>query len=69
VLADDPTALHIAEGAKGLPCEVFDNHEALIDRLQGELRSGDVCLLKASRSVGLDRVVQALVPTTGDQTH
>jgi UDP-N-acetylmuramoyl-tripeptide--D-alanyl-D-alanine ligase len=69
VLADDPTALHIAEGAKGLPCEVFDTHEALIDRLQGELRSGDVCLLKASRSVGLDRVVQALVPTTGDQTH
>ncbi|TAD75645.1 MAG: UDP-N-acetylmuramoyl-tripeptide--D-alanyl-D-alanine ligase [Oscillatoriales cyanobacterium] len=69
VLADDPTALHIAEGAKGLPCEVFETHEALIDRLPGALRSGDVCLLKASRSVGLDRVVQALVPTQRDRPH
>ena len=61
ILADDPTALHIAAGAEGIPCETFTTHEALIDRLQGELRSGDVWLLKASRSVGLDRVVRALL--------
>lgn len=65
ILADDPTALAIAQGAEGLPCETFETHEALSDRLKSEWRSGDVWLLKASRSVGLDRVVRDLLAEAG----
>jgi UDP-N-acetylmuramoyl-tripeptide--D-alanyl-D-alanine ligase len=37
--------------------------QAAVDLLRSELRPGDVVLVKASRSVGLESVAQALVET------
>jgi UDP-N-acetylmuramoyl-tripeptide--D-alanyl-D-alanine ligase len=38
--------------------------QAAIDLLRSELRPGDVVLVKASRSVGLERVATALLDDT-----
>ncbi|MGJ3559250.1 hypothetical protein ACR6C2_12595 [Streptomyces sp. INA 01156] len=37
--------------------------QAAVDLLRSELRQGDVVLVKASRSVGLESVAQALLAT------
>lgn len=63
ILTDDPMARQIAEGAAGIPCTCLESREAMIQYLQGALEPGDRWLFKASRSVGLDQVVQALLPT------
>ncbi|MFE3230391.1 UDP-N-acetylmuramoyl-tripeptide--D-alanyl-D-alanine ligase, partial [Nocardia sp. NPDC059228] len=42
------------------PVHVSDA-QAAVDLLRSELRSGDVVLVKASRSAGLERVAQALL--------
>lgn len=60
VLVNDPEATEIAAGAGSVPSECFENHEALLDRLKEMVQSGDRILFKASRSVGLDRVVNQL---------
>jgi UDP-N-acetylmuramoyl-tripeptide--D-alanyl-D-alanine ligase len=39
---------------------------AAVDLLRSELRPGDVVLVKASRSVGLERVAQALLEGEGE---
>jgi UDP-N-acetylmuramoyl-tripeptide--D-alanyl-D-alanine ligase len=57
VLVNDPEAKAIATGAVSLPTECFSSYEALVKRLEELVRSGDRILFKASRSVGLDRVV------------
>jgi UDP-N-acetylmuramoyl-tripeptide--D-alanyl-D-alanine ligase len=57
VLVDDPEAEAIATGAVPLPAECFSSHEAVVKRLQELVQPGDRLLFKASRSVGLDRVV------------
>lgn len=57
VLIDDPQAQAIADGAIPLPAECFSNHDDLVTRLKELVRAGDRILFKASRSVGLDRVV------------
>jgi UDP-N-acetylmuramoyl-tripeptide--D-alanyl-D-alanine ligase len=57
VLVNDPEAEAIATGAASLPTECFSSYEALVKRLEELVRSGDLLLFKASRSVGLDRVV------------
>src|SRR4028119_1596565 len=57
VLVNDPEAKAIATGAVSLPTESFSCYEALVKRLEELVRSGDRILFKASRSVGLDRVV------------
>lgn len=57
VLIDDPQAKAIADGAVPLPAECFLSHDDLVERLKELVRSGDRILFKASRSVGLDRVV------------
>lgn len=57
VLIDDPQAKAIADGAVPLPTECFLSHDDLVERLKELVRSGDRILFKASRSVGLDRVV------------
>ena len=57
VLVNDPEAEAIATGAASLPTECFSSYEALVKRLEELVRSGDRLLFKASRSVGLDRVV------------
>lgn len=57
ILVDDPEAQAIALGAAELPTECFASHDALVSRLQELVQPGDRLLFKASRSVGLDRVV------------
>jgi UDP-N-acetylmuramoyl-tripeptide--D-alanyl-D-alanine ligase len=57
VLVDDPEAEAIASGAASLPAECFSSHDALVMRLKELVQPGDRLLFKASRSVGLDRVV------------
>ncbi|HEY9669319.1 MAG TPA: UDP-N-acetylmuramoyl-tripeptide--D-alanyl-D-alanine ligase [Coleofasciculaceae cyanobacterium] len=57
VLVDDAEAEAIAQGAVPLPAECFSSHEAVVQRLQELVQPGDRLLFKASRSVGLDRVV------------
>lgn len=57
VLVDDPEAKAIAEGAAPLSAECFPTHDALVTRLKELVEPEDRLLFKASRSVGLDRVV------------
>lgn len=57
VLADNTDAEAIAHSAIGIPCECFDNHTDLVERLKTFVKAGDRILFKAANSVGLDRVV------------
>ncbi len=65
ILVDDPEAEAIAQGARhpsptdtaSSSVECFASHDALVQRLKELVQSGDRLLFKASRSVGLDRVV------------
>jgi UDP-N-acetylmuramoyl-tripeptide--D-alanyl-D-alanine ligase len=63
VLADEPAAEAMAHGAAPLPSACFTNHTDLIHHLQHYMQPGDRVLFKASRSVGLDRVVAQLCPS------
>jgi len=45
---------------------VFEHREALIERLQQELRPGDRVLVKGSRRAGMEKVVNALVDRETD---
>lgn len=58
ILVGDPEAEAIAHGADSLPVECISSHDALVERLKEWVQSGDRLLFKASRSVGLDRVVK-----------
>lgn len=68
ILVSDPEAEAIAHGAHSanahgaasLPTECFSNPDTLVRRLQELVQPGDRLLFKASRSVGLDRVVNQL---------
>ncbi|MCA1991333.1 MAG: UDP-N-acetylmuramoyl-tripeptide--D-alanyl-D-alanine ligase, partial [Coleofasciculus sp. S288] len=60
ILVDDPEAEAIAQGAVPLQAECFSSHEAMVNRLKDLVQPGDRFLFKASRSVGLDRVVNQL---------
>ena len=57
IVVDDPEAEAIATGAASLPAECFSNRDLLVSRLKDLVQPGDRVLFKASRSVGLDRVV------------
>lgn len=65
ILVSDPEAEAIAigdrsanaHGTASLPVECFSNPDALVRHLQELVQPGDRLLFKASRSVGLDRVV------------
>lgn len=59
-LADEAEAEALAAGAHPVPVQQFDSHDQLTQALQQMLQPGDRVLLKASRSVGLDRVVNRL---------
>ncbi|WP_175408409.1 UDP-N-acetylmuramoyl-tripeptide--D-alanyl-D-alanine ligase [Streptomyces sp. TRM64462] len=52
------------EGSWGEESVHVSDTQAAIDLLRSELRPGDVVLVKASRSVGLERVAQALLENT-----
>ncbi|AFY69960.1 UDP-N-acetylmuramoyl-tripeptide--D-alanyl-D-alanine ligase [Thalassoporum mexicanum PCC 7367] len=65
VLADgEADAILAAAQASENPPQLIiscQSHQELIDRLQGLIQSGDRLLFKASHSVGMDKVVQALI--------
>ncbi|NUK73586.1 UDP-N-acetylmuramoyl-tripeptide--D-alanyl-D-alanine ligase [Streptomyces lunaelactis] len=52
------------EGSWGEESVHVSDAQAAVDLLRSELRPGDVVLVKASRSVGLERVAQALLENT-----
>ncbi|MCC0098637.1 UDP-N-acetylmuramoyl-tripeptide--D-alanyl-D-alanine ligase [Streptomyces flavotricini] len=54
------------EGSWGEESVVVSDAQAAIDLLRSELRPGDVVLVKASRSVGLERVALALLSAEGE---
>ncbi|MDG2990358.1 UDP-N-acetylmuramoyl-tripeptide--D-alanyl-D-alanine ligase [Candidatus Synechococcus calcipolaris G9] len=60
VLDDGSEGEALIAGAQSTPSQRFDTHDQVIDYLKGEIEPGDRILFKASHSVGLDRVVQAL---------
>ncbi|MEN9217310.1 MAG: UDP-N-acetylmuramoyl-tripeptide--D-alanyl-D-alanine ligase [Gloeomargarita sp. HHBFW_bins_162] len=60
ILLDDPEILPLAEAAQPVPVTIYPDHEHIIQHLKTRLQPGDRVLVKASHSVGLDRVVQAL---------
>jgi len=62
ILADPDEAQAMATAAAPVPAETFTSHTALVSRLNELIRSGDRLLFKASRAVGLDLVVSALLP-------
>ncbi|MGF1567293.1 MAG: UDP-N-acetylmuramoyl-tripeptide--D-alanyl-D-alanine ligase [Nodosilinea sp.] len=61
ILADLNEALALAEGATGVPTKAFTDPQALTDHLLAMVQPGDRVLLKASRSVALDRVVNQVL--------
>jgi UDP-N-acetylmuramoyl-tripeptide--D-alanyl-D-alanine ligase len=60
VLTNDSDVEYLVQGAKGIETECFATHEALIERLENFMKSGDRLLFKASNSVGLGKVVAGL---------
>jgi UDP-N-acetylmuramoyl-tripeptide--D-alanyl-D-alanine ligase len=61
VLVDEPETEKIAEGAGHINTECFSTHDQLIQRLKEVVQEGDRLLFKASHSVGLNKVVQAMI--------
>jgi len=57
IVVDDPEAKAIASGTTTLQTECFDNRDALVSRLKEIVQPGDRFLFKASRSVGLDQIM------------
>ena len=60
VLADEAATEEIIKGATGITTEYFSDRTTLINKLKQIMRSGDRILCKASNSVGLNQVVEAL---------
>ncbi|MEU1230173.1 UDP-N-acetylmuramoyl-tripeptide--D-alanyl-D-alanine ligase [Streptomyces sp. NPDC005828] len=56
------------EGSWGEESVHVSDAQAAVDLLRRELRPGDVVLVKASRSVGLEKVALALLDTEGEVT-
>ncbi len=63
ILADPDEAHAMAIAAAPVPAETFTAYTEVIARLNELIRSGDRILFKASRAVGLDRVVAAFIPS------
>lgn len=61
ILADEEVTKNIAQGAMGIPSEIFTNHQDLLQRLEEIVNSGDRILFKASNSVGLSKVVDEFI--------
>ncbi len=61
ILAEPAEAEALAHHAGSVPSERFVTCESIVDRLNELMQPGDRILVKASRSVGLDRVVNALL--------
>lgn len=66
VVGQNARALHLGahlEGSWGGESEIVDDVSAALAVLRTELEPGDVVLIKASRSVGLDRVAAGVLTT------
>lgn len=61
ILADPAEAEALADGARTTPNQQFSNPAELTTALKAVLQPGDRLLLKASRSVALDKVVDQLI--------
>ena len=61
ILADEAEAEAMAIGASPLTSERFSDAAAVVDRLKQIVKPGDRLLFKASRAVGLDRVVDSFI--------
>ena len=62
ILADPAEAQAMSKGAGAVPNILFASHGDLAEHLQRSMQPGDRLLFKASRSVEMDKVVQALLP-------
>ncbi|WAS04922.1 UDP-N-acetylmuramoyl-tripeptide--D-alanyl-D-alanine ligase [Gloeomargaritales cyanobacterium VI4D9] len=60
ILLNDPEIYPLATAAKPVPTEILPDRETVIAHLHAYLQPGDRVLVKASHSLGLERVVQAL---------
>ena len=60
VLVDEAATKEIIKGATEIITESFSDRTTLINKLKQIMRSGDRILCKASNSVGLNQVVEAL---------
>ncbi|AFZ48246.1 UDP-N-acetylmuramoyl-tripeptide--D-alanyl-D-alanine ligase [Cyanobacterium stanieri PCC 7202] len=61
ILADEEDTKTIASGAKGIPTEIYENHDQLLHRVKQIMTKGDRILFKASNSVGLSAIVDQLI--------
>lgn len=61
ILANPEERDALIAGAGSIPCHAFETHQQVIDYLLDSVQPGDRYLLKASRAVGLDQVVNALL--------
>lgn len=61
ILADEEATKQIAEGAQGIPSQIYTNHHDLLSALQRLTQRGDRILFKASNSVGLSQVVEGFL--------
>lgn len=61
ILADPEAAAALSEGAGTMVHQQFSTQDALLTELKQSIQPGDRLLFKASRSVGLDQVVDRLV--------
>lgn len=69
ILADEAESQAMAAGATPLPTEQFYSHADVIDRLKALVQPGDRLLFKASRAVGLDRVVEGFRARQGVESR
>lgn len=63
ILDTEAEGAALAQGATPIPTQQFSQHQDLIEYLKQVTRPGDRLLFKASHSVGLNRVVNALIPS------
>lgn len=61
VFVDELETEEIARAAAGIPQECFRDHDTLIQRIRELRTSGDRILLKASNSVGLQKVIEKII--------
>ncbi len=66
ITVDDEEAQAIATGVSTVPTDCFDSQADLLEHLKELLQPGDRVLFKASRSIGLDRVVHQLRSLSGE---
>jgi len=60
LVAVGPRAVNYIAGASGVPSAQFADSDAAASGIHGVLRQGDTVLVKASRSVALERVCEVL---------